>query len=191
MTSERHARSTAAEEVEKSGAVHAPPEATAGTPPDVASGARADAFVSYARRDEPFVRSVLVETLAGRGKDVWLDVKDIPPAADWRERIRAGIEAARAFVFVTSSDSVESGPCLDELRQAGELNKPLVVVIREDVPRDRLPAALERVEWIFLRESDPLDTGLEQVIAALETDLAWRELHNELAVRARVGARGP
>src|SRR4051812_15648085 len=93
----------------------------AGTPPDAGAGARADAFVSYARRDEPFVRSVLVDALVGRGKEVWLDVKDIPPAADWRDRIRAGIEAARAFVFVISPDSAVSKPCLEELRQAGEL----------------------------------------------------------------------
>jgi WD40 repeat protein len=170
---------------ERQPATEAPPEASGGTPPDAGSGARGDAFVSYARRDEPFVRNVLVAALVERGKNVWLDVKDIPPAADWRERIRAGIEAARAFVFVVSSDSAASGPCRDELQQAGDLNKPLIVVIREDVPRDRLPPALERVEWIFLRETDPLDEGLEEVVAALETDLEWRDQHNELAVRAR------
>jgi hypothetical protein len=73
---------------------------------------RPDVFVSYSRQDKPFVEGRLLPALAARGKDVWIDLEDIPPAADWRERIWDGIGAARAFVFVLS-------PSRLNLRSAG------------------------------------------------------------------------
>ena len=46
----------------------------------------ADVFISYSRRDEAFVQR-LRESLAERGKDVWVDREDIGPAVEWRREI--------------------------------------------------------------------------------------------------------
>ena len=52
-----------------------------------------DAFVSYSRRDQPFV-IVLKEGLEQRGRNVWIDSDDIPAGTPWRRELGTGIEAA-------------------------------------------------------------------------------------------------
>jgi hypothetical protein len=61
----------------------------------------ADAFISYAREDKAFVQR-LHQALVARGRDAWVDWKDIEFTADWWATIQAGIEEADAFVFVIS-----------------------------------------------------------------------------------------
>src|SRR4051812_20367156 len=100
------------------------------TPGDAAEQpARPDVFVSYSRSDAEFVRTRLASVLAARGKDVWVDFEDIPPAADWLQRISDGIEAARAFVFVLSPESLASRVCGEELARAVAANKRLIPVL--------------------------------------------------------------
>ncbi|MDX6678418.1 MAG: hypothetical protein QOE31_2470, partial [Solirubrobacteraceae bacterium] len=66
-----------------------------------APGGRHDAFLSYSRKDGEAARR-LGASLEQRGKDVWVDVEDILGGADWRARIKRGIEACTAFVFLLS-----------------------------------------------------------------------------------------
>lgn len=142
-------------------------------------------FISYARTDAGFVWGRLVGALEERGKAVWLDRVDIPPAADWRERIERGIEAARAFVFVISPDAVTSYECGQELRQAITANKRLIPVLTRDVDTDAVAFELKRPNWIELRDDEQFDAGIDQLISALETDLEWVDAHARLAVRAK------
>ncbi len=122
--------------------------------------------------------------LEARGKNVWLDLDDIEPGADWQERIDTGIRAARAFAFVISPGSLESEYCRRELGVAVELGKPLVPIVRIDVPDDRVPDALAKIQRIQLGEADPVDLGIEQVVEAVNADLWWRDKHNELTIQA-------
>jgi WD40 repeat protein len=126
----------------------------------------------------------LVAALVRLGKDVWIDLEDIPPAADWRDRVLAGVEAANALIFVLSPDSATSEICREELDRAVALNKRLLPVVRRDVPGASVPAPLQRLNWISLRAEDDFDQGLALVVEALETDLAWRDTHTRLASRA-------
>lgn len=146
---------------------------------------RPDVFISYARADAGFVWGRLVGALEERGKAAWLDRADIPPAADWRERVERGIEAARAFLFVISPDAVTSYECGQELRQAINANKRLIPVLVRDVDSDSVPFELKRPNWIELRDGDQFEAHLDQVISALETDLEWVDTHARLAVRAK------
>ena len=70
---------------------------------------------------------------------MWLDVEDIPGGAKWRDRVRRGIEACKAFVFVISPDSVTSAQCLAEIEDAVALNKLIVPVVYRDPPEGSLP----------------------------------------------------
>ena len=74
--------------------------------------------------------------------------------------------------------------CAEELRRAVELNKRLVPILRRDVEPSTVPAELEQRNWILLRDGDPFDRGLDRLVDALEADLAWRDAHACLAVRA-------
>ena len=66
-----------------------------------------DIFISYSRRDKDFVTQ-LSDALRARGKDAWIDFKDIPASAEWLREIQDGIDEADAFLFVLSPDSISS-----------------------------------------------------------------------------------
>ncbi len=151
-----------------------------------AGRARFDAFISYRRlpADTAFVDQ-LQQTLAERGMNVWVDRTDIEPAADWSERILRGIEAAKAFIFVITPESVVSEQCLRELETAVQHRKLIIPVALRATDRRGLPASLLTPNWIFFfGPGHDLKRGLDNVITALEEDLGWRDMHTRLAVRA-------
>ena len=101
----------------------------------------ADVFISYSRRDSEFV-SGLNEALEKRDYDVWVDLENIPPTAEWLAEVYSGIEGSNVFVFVISPDSIASKVCQQELahavepvpvsrraRRAVEHNKRLVPIV--------------------------------------------------------------
>lgn len=153
--------------------------------PRASEAGRYDAFLSYAREDSEFVVRRLRAALSAGGQTVWVDV-DIPGGAQWRERVRRGIEACKALIFVMSPDSVTSDACRQELEAARSLNKLIIPVVYRDVPDERsLPVGLSDLEWVLLREADDEAVGVARLVEALEIDLAWRDQHTRLAGRAR------
>src|SRR5215212_8921413 len=101
----------------------------------------ADVFISYSRRDRPFVQS-LQTALSERGRDVWVDLEDIAPTAEWLAEVFAGIEAANTFIFVLSPDSIASKVCGQEVAHAVKHQKRLVPVVCRDVDAETVPAEL-------------------------------------------------
>ena len=158
----------------------------AGSHDQFAGRARFDAFISYRRlpADMAFVDQ-LQEALAERGMDVWVDRTDIEPAADWSERISRGIEAAKAFIFVITPESVVSEQCLRELERAVQSHKLIIPVALRNTDRGDLPGSLLTPNWIFFfGPGHDFERGLDNVITALEEDLGWRDTHTRLVVRA-------
>ena len=74
-------------------------------------------FVSYAREDVKVVQR-LHEELTKQSRETWIDWESIRPSEEWWTRIRGGIEAAQALLFVINPDSVASRVCNDELAHA-------------------------------------------------------------------------
>jgi WD40 repeat protein len=146
-----------------------------------------DAFVSYSRRDKPFVIR-LKEALERRGRNVWIDADDIPPGAQWRRELGTGIEAADAFVFVMSPDSVASPECGEELRRATELGKRLVPVLYREP--DRVPDALATLQYVNAENGAAFERIVEQVDEAIETDHDWVREHTQWLARALRWADG-
>lgn len=158
--------------------------AEAGEEPRAAEAGRYDAFLSYSRTDGGFVLEGLRPELLARGHEVWVDV-DITGGAKWRERVKRGIEACKALIFVVSPDSVASEACRDELEDAVALNKLVIPVVYRDVDVRAMPRALADAEWVFLRKRDDPVFGFDRLVEALETDLEWRDQHTRLAGRTR------
>jgi WD40 repeat protein len=146
---------------------------------------RYDAFLSYARADAHFAVGQLRRGLEASEQQVWVDVEDILGGAEWRARIKRGIESCNAFIVVISHASVASPHCRQEIEEAIALGKLIIPVVYEDVDVSSLPSVIGDVEWIFLRASDEFDPALERLIDPLHTDLAWRDAHTRLAGRAR------
>jgi WD40 repeat protein len=139
----------------------------------------ADVFVSYSRSDAEFVGR-LAEDLKDRGKEVWVDVDGIRDAEKFPEALRRAIEGSDAFVFVISPDSVGSEFCEQEVAHAAGLNKRIVPLALRRVPDEQIPEEIRFRNWISVGE----DTGVERVLAAVETDLEWERQHTRLTVKA-------
>lgn len=146
---------------------------------------RPDAFISYRRlaADTAFVDEFR-RALAKRGKQTWVDRSNIEPAAVWWERIARGIEAAKAFIFVVTPESVVSEQCQRELEMALSLHKLVIPVVLREVDRRDIPESLSRLNWIFFSTGHDARRALDDVVVALEEDLEWRDAHARLAVRA-------
>jgi WD40 repeat protein len=126
--------------------------------------------------------SRLKESLEARDRNIWIDSDDIPPGAPWRRELGTGIEAADAFVFVISPDSVASTECAEELRRATELGKRLIPVLFRAAAD--VPAALASVQYIDASGGGDLDPTVDQVEQAIDTDADWVHAHTQWLARA-------
>lgn len=141
-------------------------------------------FISYSRKDVDFVRR-LNESLDAQERQAWVDWEGIPPTAEWMGEIVGAIDAASAFVFVMTPDSLASAVCIAELEHAVRQNKRLVPVVRREVEAASIPPALAKVNWIFCRDGDDFAGATQTLVTAIDTDLDWVRAHTRLLVRAR------
>lgn len=160
------------------------PDTLRGLAADAEAHTRVGAFVSYAREDIAFVRR-LDEALRARGTSTWIDWKDIPPTADWRAKVLAGIDAAGAFVVVLSPSLLGSEMCDEERVHAVDGNKRIVPLLLAELGDCEVPAELTAPNWIVFRAGDDFDGAVDLLVEALETDLEWVDAHARLLVRAR------
>jgi WD40 repeat protein len=142
-----------------------------------------DAFISYSRKDKPFVQK-LFETLEANDYDAWVDWGNIPLTADWRQEIREGVERANAVIFVLSPDFLASKECRVELEIAESYSKRLIPVVYRDVDPNETPPSLAALNWIFARQTDDFDNAFQSLATALGTDLEWVKTHTRLLVKA-------
>ncbi len=145
----------------------------------------ADVFISYSRRDAALVRR-LHDELENRGKDVWVDWEDIPPASEFERDLEEGVAGSDAFVFVLSPDSQDSSYCLKELEFAVERNKRIVPIIHRPVDAAGAPEPLRVRNWIpgEGRFEDDFEGGMALLVAAIDTDLEWVRAHTHWGARA-------
>jgi molecular chaperone DnaK len=101
-------------------------------------------FVSYAHVDAVRV-SQLGKDLSERGFDVWHDDR-LEPGDDWKAELMRRIHGCDAFLYVASTDAVESEWCQWELDQAIALTKFIVpVLVRAGT---QLPRAIAHLQYV-------------------------------------------
>ncbi len=143
-----------------------------------------DVFISYSRKDKVFVQT-LHGALQTHDRDSWVDWEDIPLTADWWLEIQRGIEAANAFVFVISPDSVASAVCREEIDHAVAHNKRLVPIVRrEGFDPQQVHPAVSKHNWLFFREQDSFEQAFQALLTAIDTDLDHVRAHTRLLQRA-------
>ena len=148
----------------------------------------ADIFISYSRKDKAYIGR-LHDALTRRQRVAWVDWEDIPPSVEWFERIKKGIEAARAFIFVISPQSVRSPICAQELEHAVACQKRLIPVVWGEVDAQEVPQPLRKLNWVFLREQDDFEAGVDGLLTATDTDFDWVDAHTNLLQKANEWAR--
>lgn len=123
-------------------------------------------FISYCRREAPFVDSFL-RALEKRGFEVWLDYHVLIPGRPWQEQIYEGLKEAEVVLLVVSQESIASKNVKWEWEQAIALNKRIILIIFEAV---KLPPELEQYEWIDLRGR--FREGIKDLTQQLETPIS-------------------
>jgi WD40 repeat protein len=141
-------------------------------------------FISYSRQDKGFVRQ-LGDALAAQKREAWVDWKDIPLTAEWQQEIFTNIEAADNFIFIISPDSVASLNCGREIDHARANNKRMVPVFYRAVPDNDIPENLGKFQRIDFGDKDDFDSQFKALTTALDTDLAWVQMHTRLLTRAK------
>jgi hypothetical protein len=149
----------------------------------------ADVFISYAREDQDFVRE-LQDALEERERNTWIDWKDIPLTAKWKEEVFCAIEQADSFAAVISPDSIVSKPCQEELAHAARNNKRMVPLWHRDVADEDVPPDLAAHQYVYLRESDDFEDSVERLLKALDTDMEWVRFHTRLLSGAKEWDKG-
>jgi hypothetical protein len=138
-------------------------------------------FVSYAREDQGF-RDQLIEQLAARGIERWVDEDDIAPAVNWRGEINHGIETTEALVAIVSQHFAASTICAEEVRHADQLGKRILPIVIQE-PGSTIPEIGDR-NWIFWRSDDEREAALDKVDEALTGDPEWAKKHTSLLTDA-------
>jgi hypothetical protein len=86
-------------------------------------------FVSYARRDRPFVDQ-LVTALEQHGVQAWVDRLSIPGGTHWEAEISKALESCSAVVVVLSPAVGESIHVASELSLAQDYKRPIIPIIQ-------------------------------------------------------------
>jgi len=149
----------------------------------------ADVFISYAREDQDFVRK-LQDALEEHKRNTWVDWKDIPLTAKWKEEVFSAIDQADSFAAVISPDFIVSKPCQEELDHASHDNKRMVPLWHRDVADEKVPPDLAAHQYVYLREKDDFEDSFERLLEALDTDLEWVRFHTRLLSGAKEWDKG-
>src|SRR5215208_4949836 len=144
----------------------------------------ADVFISYAREDQQFVRR-LQDALEKHNRNTWIDWKDIPLTAKWKQEVFSAIDQADSYAAVISPDFIVSKPCQDELDHAAHNHKRMVPLWHRDVDDEEVPPDLSAHQYVYLREDDDFEDAFERLLKALDTDMEWVHDHTRLLVRAK------
>jgi hypothetical protein len=144
---------------------------------------KAKVFISYSRQDEVFAQW-LREVLKARGIEVFRDVDDTLPSEKWWERLQSLIVAADSIVFVLSPRSATSKVCQEEVAYADSLKKRIFPAVIEDVDWTRVPPGLASRHSIFFIDEPQRTASVDQLYAALLTDIEWIREHTRLLERA-------
>ena len=143
-----------------------------------------DVFISYSRKDAPFV-GLLNKALLKAGKNVWIDWEDIPFSAKWWDEISGAIEGATTFIAVLSPDYLVSKTCIEEINLAERLNKRIIPVQCSVFDMQlNTSNAIAKINWINFRNADEFDRSFDNLMQTINQDLDWVRFHTRLLVRA-------
>ena len=90
-----------------------------------------EVFISYSRKDFEKVRTIKNELDTALGIDCWFDLDGIESGDQFEQKIIAAINSHQVFLFMLSSNSMQSEWALDELDFAKRKNKRIVLIYIE------------------------------------------------------------
>ncbi len=138
------------------------------------SGRGRRVFISYSRADGWLVNHI-VDALAERGHDPWIDVEDIV-AGSWAASIVEAIRQSDVVVVVLTSTSVRSKEVIKEVRLAAKRHVPLVPVVVYPPPQipDDIEYHIVGEQRISVDPQNPA-AGVWALIRAVEGSTTQRQ----------------
>jgi hypothetical protein len=115
-------------------------------------------FISYARADGPFVRSLVAQMQRAK-VPVWLDEAEISPGSRWDQAIEQALNACASVLLVLSPDAVKSHNVLDEMAFALDEGKRIIPVKYKEC---KIPLRLRRIQYIDFTADH--DSALRQLV---------------------------
>jgi hypothetical protein len=115
-------------------------------------------FISYATASpDGQVAKALRQSLTGCGIKIpaWRDREKLRGGEAFDGKFAKAIANAESFLFLLSPRSIASKWCRRELSRADGLDKAIIPLLLDDVPRDQLPMQLEGVQYIDFRRGLP------------------------------------
>jgi WD40 repeat protein len=145
-------------------------------------------FISYSRDDLEFADQLAAGLRVG-GIDPTIDRQEISGGEDWRRRLGSLIRDAETVVFVFSPSSARSETCGWEVEEAARLGKRIVPVVCRPLGSAIAPPGLQNLNYVFFyaepkSPGSGFGSGLEQLVAALNTDIDWLREHTRYLQRA-------
>ncbi|GAB5494314.1 MAG: hypothetical protein Phog2KO_45290 [Phototrophicaceae bacterium] len=155
-----------------------------------------DVFIEYSRKDMEFAK-FLTDQLEAIGLQVWADWKDIPPATDWWQEIKYGIENTHYVLFIVTPDSLKSEIITQSLEYERQLIKRIIPIILER-PTNHLEGIgneswlqtardnwqyLEKLNWIFADEEET-HSVIGNIVQLIRDEYLQIHMHRYLLVQS-------
>lgn len=127
---------------------------------------RGQVFISYSRKDLPFVTSELVQICREAGYEPWYDMEGIEGADQWERKILHSLLASRWLLLVMSPNSARSESVKDELHIAiGDAAIPVIPVMWKDCQGVDFHIRIPRLQYIDFRND--IQSARHQLIKRL------------------------
>ena len=148
-------------------------------------------FISYSRTDAAMADR-LEAGMAERGFEILRDVEDIAFGEEWWARLVQMIGEADTILFLLTPRAAASPVCGREVAEAHRRGKRIMPLLIETTDWNSLPAALAAINSLSLVGVDDAawPAKLDQLRAALQTDLPWVRQHSRLGAAAEIWAEG-
>ena len=154
---------------------------------------RLEIYISYSRRDMPFVER-LADGLQAHSFRPIVDRDDIVHGEQWRDRLLSFVEEADVVLFVLSPDWLLSGACALELAESQRFGKRLIAIDAQAIPYEKTPPGLinaRRLSFVDVGDQYQFDAQLSRLVTLLRRqDAANKALSiSELAERTTSAMR--
>lgn len=139
-------------------------------------------FICYSRKDRNLALQ-LKGVLEKAGQNVWIDIEDLPASSIWRAEIQTAITESIAFVFLVSSNSLESEYCQKEIDFASQLNKRIFPILLSGITDKDVPEIISSSQWLTWDSLGENLSNLNKLVRDIETDYEWLKFITELGIR--------
>ncbi|NER22976.1 MAG: TIR domain-containing protein [Symploca sp. SIO1C2] len=143
-----------------------------------------DTFIVYSSANNDFARN-LNDALQMQGKTTWFDQENLASSEDFQQEVEQGIESSDNILFVISPIAISSPECIPQVEYAQKLNKRIIGIVHQEIPKEALGSELESIQWIdFQQNRGDFFVNFAELIRTLDSDPDYTSAHTRLLVKA-------